>query len=67
VAPVLPANTRAGPTSPPEAGYVVAALVVTAVGALSVVAGWCLVPSAGRASSRPCHERTEHLPLALET
>lgn len=67
VAAVLAAHTPAGATSPAEAGYVVAALVVTAVGALSVVAGWCLVPSAGRAPSRPCHERTEHLPLALET
>jgi MFS family permease len=48
VAAVLAAHTPPGAAQPAESGYVVAALVCTAVGLLSAVAGWVLVPAAGR-------------------
>lgn len=44
VAAVLAANTPAGASSPAERGYVVAALVVTAVGLAAALVGWVLVP-----------------------
>jgi MFS family permease len=44
VAAVLAAHTPAGARSPAEAGYVVAALVVTAVGLASALVGRLLVP-----------------------
>jgi hypothetical protein len=44
VAAVLAAHTPAGQASPAESGYVVAVLVVAAVGLLSALSGWVLVP-----------------------
>jgi MFS family permease len=44
VAAVLAAHTPPGASQPAESGYVVAALIVTAVGVLAAVAGWVLVP-----------------------
>jgi MFS family permease len=44
VAAVLAAHTPAGQASPAESGYVVAVLVVAAVGLLSAISGWVLVP-----------------------
>jgi MFS family permease len=44
IAAVLAAHTPAGQASPAESGYVVAVLVVAAVGLLSAVSGWVLVP-----------------------
>jgi predicted MFS family arabinose efflux permease len=44
IAAVLGAHTPAGQASPAESGYVVAVLMVAAVGLLAAVAGWVLVP-----------------------
>lgn len=55
VAAVLAAHTAPG-AQPAEAGYVVAALVVSSVGLLAAVASWLLVPSAAPSSSRASDE-----------
>jgi MFS family permease len=49
VAAVLAAHTPAGGGQPAEAGYVVAALVVSSVGLVAAVASWLLVPWAATA------------------
>jgi MFS family permease len=65
VAAILAAHTPAGASSPDESGYVVAVLVVSVVGVLSALAGWFLVPSAGRTAVRATSG--DRVPLALES
>jgi MFS family permease len=64
VAAVLAAHTPAAGGQPAESGYVTGVLVVAAVGLLSAVCGWVLVPPVRR-SAQP--ERTEQGPLVVES
>jgi MFS family permease len=68
VAAVLALHTPVGASQPDESGYVVAALVVAAVGLLSALAGWVLVPPVQRASPRTARRReAEPGPLVVES
>ncbi|UOY01807.1 MFS transporter [Blastococcus sp. PRF04-17] len=64
VAAVLAAHTPAAGGQPAESGYVTAVLVVAAVGLLSAVSGWVLVPPVRR---RAEEGRPEHRPLVVDS
>jgi MFS family permease len=63
VAAVLAAHTAPG-AEPAESGYLVASLVMSAVGLLAAVAGWLLVPRVQPTSVGP---HRQQLPLTLES